>query len=625
MQVIAEVVELYLTMDTSYAVMITGAWGSGKTFYVRQNLVPLVERTPLFHDGSRHYRPVLLSLFGQKSVEDVQAAILLSLFPVFGNKFAKLGGNLLKGLFKGALKLGGLDQLAELASDVHVDKKDWIKFEDLVLIFDDLERRHKDLALEELLGFINSLVETGNNKILIITNEGSQQDAAYHALKEKTVGITVHFRPDLTSSMRNLIEKRFASSPVYRQYLLDNGTAVTELFITHSSNLRVFAFWLSYFQFVFSALDDVLAGIDPLEQQRAAILLQLLRFSMAIAIEYKSGEISYGNANGLDRESYLPIPALFMEQANRQKRKETKEPPKNFHETFEDKYYSDRPYRFYPSLFNLVTGGGKLKLEELRIELKQQYHVTDVVIPPPYVRYNQLRYMDVFSLEDPTYIQLTQQLFEDAKAGLFGLATYPSAFHFLTRFNNPLGFDLTDLKDKIIAGMRLGKAHYVYLPHPEMHFQVSVNDEHPALLSEIVRAILALNEELKTEASRQTADDLQQLFFNDPDAFYTAVSDRHGAYYLTPVFDQFPIQDTCQYLLQLPNPSLVRFIDFLRRRFKDFTLHSLSTEKAFFTELADKLDQDGLLSSLEKGLRWFIVRDLATVLDEYKNILPDLL
>ena len=318
MQDISEVIDLYLSMETAYAVMISGPWGSGKTYFVKNSLIPKIEATPLKQDNTKHYRPVLVSLFGQKSIDEVQASILLSLFPFAGNKFAKLGGILAKGLFKGALKLGGFDAFPDGTAGTHFDSKDWIKFEELVLIFDDLERRHKDLPLEEVLGFINSLVEAGNNKVLIITHEKEQKDQHYHDLKEKTVGITVIFQPDLMVSMKNIITTRFASSPLYQRFLLDNAGSITAAFLKQSKNLRIFTYWLSYFQFVFSQLEDVLDGIEPLENNKNVILLELLHFSMAIAIEYKGGHIWLGNTNELDRENFMTLTALFAERLRQQ-------------------------------------------------------------------------------------------------------------------------------------------------------------------------------------------------------------------------------------------------------------------------------------------------------------------
>lgn len=621
MQDIAEVVEMYLKMDTSYAVMISGPWGSGKTYFIRNTIIPLIEGTPLYHDNSRYYHPVLISLFGQKSIGDIQADILISLYPILGNKFVKLGGSLFKGLFKGALKLSGLEQFADTAADVHVDKKDLIKFEELVLIFDDLERRHRELPMEELLGFVNSLVETGNNKILLIANEGAQDDPNYHNLKEKTVGVTVHFQPVLTDSMKNILETRFSAYPTYQQYLTDNFEAIAAQFLANSSNLRVFSFWLSYFQLIYSDVDTAVAGIISLQNLKSEILSNFLGFSMAIAIEYKAGRIGYGQTNDLERQSRLSVTEMFAEKLARQGKKE-KDTEKKYYQIFAEQYYGGRSYFFFPSIFALMTGGGKLRVDQLRDDLKRQYHVTDIAIPPHYERYNQLQYVQVYELEESDYIRLTQQLLEDAEDGKFELDSYPTIFHFLIRFNNPLNLDPVQLKDRIIAGIRRGRDHYTYAYNLKNLFRISASDEHHVYLSEIVAAGLAVNEDIKKTTICQQADELQEQFFQGSEAFYQAVAEKKGPHYLTPVFDRFPVDRTFQYLMSLNNKSLVQFIDLVRTRFKEADFPGLAQERSFFVSLANKMDQEGSLNP-DKGLRWFILDDLYAELKKYKDILVD--
>lgn len=85
------------------------------------------------------------------------------------------------------------------------------KIENIVFVFDDLERC--SCPIEEIFGYLNTFIEQNKNKIILIANEkeiGSQSyeknngkkkedDLVNHYLliKEKLVGITLHFHPNM--------------------------------------------------------------------------------------------------------------------------------------------------------------------------------------------------------------------------------------------------------------------------------------------------------------------------------------------------------------------------------------------------------------------------------------------
>jgi deoxyadenosine/deoxycytidine kinase len=57
-------------MDTNNAIMLNGNWGAGKTYYFKNILKDKISKTPVFKEISKNYRPILVSLFGLKSVEE---------------------------------------------------------------------------------------------------------------------------------------------------------------------------------------------------------------------------------------------------------------------------------------------------------------------------------------------------------------------------------------------------------------------------------------------------------------------------------------------------------------------------------------------------------------------------
>ena len=208
-QQINEIVEYYLSNDTNHALMISGDWGVGKTYYFKNILRKKIAETSTYAVQQKKYRPILISLFGLKSIEEIQSEIFLNIYPLLKNKVTKLGTSVVKALIKGIMNLKNIGEYYNYASEVEVDKGDWINFEELVLCFDDLERISPDLNLEEFIGYINTLVENENVKVIIIANENKIVRENYHVLKEKVVGNTIEFIPDINKSFESITNLKF--------------------------------------------------------------------------------------------------------------------------------------------------------------------------------------------------------------------------------------------------------------------------------------------------------------------------------------------------------------------------------------------------------------------------------
>ena len=388
MQNIDKVVELYLKMDTNYALMITGEWGSGKTYYYKNILASMISRTPILHKQGEKYNPILVSLFGLKSIEEVQTEIVMNMYPILKNKYVRLGTGLGKSLIKGVLKLKGLGEIDKAFSETPINTNEWINYEDLVICFDDLERMSKSLKIEELIGFINSLVENENVKVLIIANEGKINDPDYFFLKEKTVGNSIEFQPDFEISFMSLIKHFFEHKVGYRIYLENNKNFIAEVFKPHSINFRILTFALSYFEIIYEELEIALKTEILLNERKHDILLNTLKFAICISIEYKKGNISHKDRKDLDRVLKLTLTQLMAEKIFTENKNNVKD--NTFLKQFSDTYYNNDHYIFYPSIYNYITGGEVFQVGQLINNLKSIYHIVKDEIPEHYKIYNKL-------------------------------------------------------------------------------------------------------------------------------------------------------------------------------------------------------------------------------------------
>ena len=68
-----DIVIQYLKIETNYAVIINGQYGVGKTHFYKNELDPKIKETSLAKDDRKKFTPIHISLFGFKSLEEIQS------------------------------------------------------------------------------------------------------------------------------------------------------------------------------------------------------------------------------------------------------------------------------------------------------------------------------------------------------------------------------------------------------------------------------------------------------------------------------------------------------------------------------------------------------------------------
>ena len=100
MQKIINIVKDYLTKETNNALLITGKWGVGKTYFFDNILSEKIEETSIKGNESVKYKPIRVSLSGVTNIGDIEIRIVAELYPSL-NKGIKWG----KGIFKFLLSI----------------------------------------------------------------------------------------------------------------------------------------------------------------------------------------------------------------------------------------------------------------------------------------------------------------------------------------------------------------------------------------------------------------------------------------------------------------------------------------------------------------------------------------
>ncbi len=268
----------YLEKDKTHtAIMLTGEWGSGKTYYIENELIPFLT------EGKKN-RCVVVSLYGIESISDISKSIYMELrIKALEKKSEAMatGKLLTKTIVKGAIGILGID--ANLSEDDFRNLYESVDLSGKLLVFEDLERSHIDLI--NLLGYINNLVERDGVKVLLVANENeilnkepekfyfnftglfshskednenknSESVRRYLKIKEKTISDTVYFESDYCKSVENIVT-------VFKNEKLDsimdkNTIEVLAVMVKGNchKNLRTFIFATQKTVDIFDKIED---------------------------------------------------------------------------------------------------------------------------------------------------------------------------------------------------------------------------------------------------------------------------------------------------------------------------------------------------------------------------------
>lgn len=362
----------YLQMENTGALMVTGPWGCGKSYFFEHVLFDELKR--------KGYKPVRVSLFGLSSLSDLSKNIVCE-FAQYTTENKSFGEVLGEGA-KFITRLG-----SAVSSD-YVDLKGLFgqgKFlyklvpKKSIISLDDLERAIEKYDINDLLGVINDLVENQHFKVIVIANKDyidkrhglvGKRKTTHEVFYEKVIEKTLHFSPDIVGVFNTLLEsdgndKGFKSFMQQVEIANSINPSLTEdSFLKHQKeNIRTLKFAVSHFKLVFD--DYVNHGKDINDKQIRVQLVNQWYFIYSLSLESKRTSLSLDDNMGL--EEYVPMPSMgqidlgddydeisFEENDENEEKRHV-----NIADRFVKQYYKGKEsdYIFYPHLYNLVIGG----------------------------------------------------------------------------------------------------------------------------------------------------------------------------------------------------------------------------------------------------------------------------
>lgn len=270
----------YIENDkTGRAIMLTGEWGSGKSYYIRHTLVPFLK---IKENGG--HKCAIVSLYGLNSISEISKVIYLELRTIlkpitseihgqsfFHRIFRRLrtklkpftseSGNIIMLVSKTIIN-GLTDKIGLNISDIN-DKDlqkiyESINLTGKLIILEDFERTNIDIP--NLLGYINNLCENDGVKVLIVANESKlinyeiqkkdgeeykeydEKSIEYLNEKEKTIGDTINFKCEEKRTISEII-KQFNNDNLNKFNNNDDIDYIFEMMRWYNSfNFRIFIF-----------------------------------------------------------------------------------------------------------------------------------------------------------------------------------------------------------------------------------------------------------------------------------------------------------------------------------------------------------------------------------------------
>ena len=311
---------------TDYAYMITGPWGSGKTYFWKNTVVPILKTDNYWNDSTRPI-PVYISLYGLKELSAVMNLIYISTNP----KLVKSASWISFPIRIGA-KLFNRDKAYEELQKIGSWFMQLFEKKQILICFDDIERC--ECNLQEILGVINEYSEHYGLKVVLLCNEEilEANEQNYRTTKEKAVRITRKFAGNADTVLAALISD-YSYDPVFHPYLIKNQNRIKELF--NKSNLSNFRI-LKYSLHMLSTSYGALTRNSKNDISWQELLIDTL---LPVIFEHQSGKMSSEDAQiFLTEGTQLLYSQMIARKMSRNNNSSGEEDDTSVLEKFQTKY-----------------------------------------------------------------------------------------------------------------------------------------------------------------------------------------------------------------------------------------------------------------------------------------------
>ena len=409
--------EYLTTKNTQHAILLNGAWGCGKTYFWKQNLVKVAE--------TNKFKTIYVSLNGISKAESLEHILFIKLLPFVGNKDNKLAKNTTKLITNVANQVSKKLLKATLTDIFKGVSMDTFNFSRHVICFDDLERCQ--MPMKEVLGFINNFVEHKKLKTVILADETNidSTEKGYNNIKEKVIGRVINFELDINKILPQLFENHKGEQIEFYNFLSDKQDKITAILTEYKqNNLRIISFYLDVLKKIFPSIKEI----------NEQYIEEILVFSAIITIEFKTGGLKsadFKNPNGVEQIGKSRFKYNLSKKEHESK--EGKSIEKSYPEMLYEKYLTNgiNEYFYYQSIYSYILSG-YLDFAKLDDEVKKR---NPEEIPKETRDYEALLSYEFRGLSNNEFSELIASVTAYAKEGKYSIYDYSSiakSFYFFS-------------------------------------------------------------------------------------------------------------------------------------------------------------------------------------------------
>lgn len=607
----------YIRMNNSGALMITGNWGCGKTFFVKNTVIPSVKE-------SLNKNIIMVSLFGITDLSEVPERILYAYWDEFGKENAGLD---LGKVAKVVSKL--TDSIPKLKEYVDINKlvgkgQGIYKLipNDIIICLDDLERVVETIDINNVLGVINELVENLGYKVIVIANEGFIKGERL-VFKEKVVEKTLVFIPDtikvfsaIVNSYGNEIFENYMCSEAVKLISPNNPLFMQSgLYRKQVSNIRILKFAIEHFYSLFYYYQTHFDVKDPKIQIK---LRNYWSFILAISIEYKMNNISYEDDRTLSKYVHNAIANFdvdlglseteisfddFIDEVPKEVQETKEKSDATFQKTFYKKYFTlqeDYPI-FHQELYSYITGAITPNYEKLDADMERSLE--------QFIRHGDdahelltLFMTGIWGFTNEVFPSKLEELMTYVNGGMLkDWVSYLNASYFLLAYKNIFHKTEDDIIKNIKSGIDafMKEADVTYIGKTNLQM---IYSDLPAIVKDIYDYILQRISEKEHEKNQKIIETVNLLFSDDLQALVTdLVVLPDGP---TPKYVDVPVlsylrTDVVEKKLNKSQPYDIYLLSsLLESRFERLTLDVRTDELNFVERLRSILDNMALDESM---------------------------
>ncbi|USL15811.1 P-loop NTPase fold protein [Bacillus thuringiensis] len=585
----------YIERDkTSYAILLNGKWGSGKTYFWENVLKEKIEKKTIY-----------VSLYGINSTEEISKRIALGRWEnVQKLNESKLGGRmteLAKATF-GILKSVEIPFVKEMTLP-KIDFDQFFDYTNTVLCFDDLERASIDI--NDVLGYINNFVEHDGIKVILIANENEieaklndknselkmlttcfytdakgefnqkkdpnshqeqipindlisrnlrdlfQNKNEYKRIKEKLIGKTLTIQLDEKVLIEDIVVQTSNEKQDLQKFLEDNLATIEDTYReSDSKNIRILKQALEDFDLIYQHCKECGYKSDTM-------LKSILKFVLAASFEIKTNIPRNEELEGVNsHDDFITEISLSSIMAGK---------AKPFLGEFQKKYYNGQGTlykRKFLKFAEVLIRKGIFNKQLFKEEMDSfQLELDGIKNTDPHIAFIRDGFWE---LSDADFEVVEQSTYNKLKNGELHFTWYFRAYRMYEFFveNKMVTKNIADIKQEFMDGLDKSgeKGEYTEYTNSMFYMEEDLNNEH---LNDFKNKIIEINNALKLEKEKENAPKLWELMRTDSYNFYIKMREQ---YIHTPFFVYLNPEELYESIINLSGEDIKTVRSLIKQR-----------------------------------------------------------